>query len=364
MRSERAFTLMELLVVLLIIGVLSTVALRTIDATRDRGLFDQTERELNELVMAMTGNPDLTYDGRRIDFGFFGDMGRLPIDLRELVVNTTGDTNWHGPYIRRGLTGDTVGFLHDAWGDIYSYNQGTGTIASLGKGKYPMTVRVVDSLPQLTENSVTGTITDRDGNIPNDSAVLLVMRFASGSERMTWVHRGGYYRFDAIPVGTHQMIASIAGGDSVARWVTVVPRSQAVVDLRFSRTFRSKLVVVGVPSIYQDTNNFTFSIINDGSAGDTVTINSVLLVQAPTPAWMTAIYVGGILHDSLIPPVGQGGTATMLPIPVPPQPAEPIPFQFMHFTNDSLGMGSQVNVRNQEFRLRFSDGSEITVTPQ
>ena len=44
MKGRQGFTLMELLVVLLIIGILSTVALRTIDATRDRGLFDQTTK--------------------------------------------------------------------------------------------------------------------------------------------------------------------------------------------------------------------------------------------------------------------------------------------------------------------------------
>ena len=89
---------MELLVVLLIIGILSTVALRTIDATRDRSLFDQTSKEMNQLVQAMVGNPDLSYDGRRVDFGYYGDMEQLPPndDLRYLVRNTTGSTAWHG----------------------------------------------------------------------------------------------------------------------------------------------------------------------------------------------------------------------------------------------------------------------------
>ncbi|MEO0077606.1 MAG: prepilin-type N-terminal cleavage/methylation domain-containing protein [candidate division WOR-3 bacterium] len=370
---RRGFTLMELLVVLLIIGILSTVALRTIDATRDRGLFDQTAKELNELVQAMTGNPDLTYDGRRVDFGFFGDMGRLPIDLRELVVNTTGDTNWHGPYIRRGLTGDTAGYLYDAWGDLYTYNQATGTIASLGKGKYPMTVRVADSLPHLTSNTVTGTVTDWEGNTPGEraSSISIVLRPSSGqTPYFVSPDPGGFYQFGPengrpVPVGTHRLVASIAGGDSVCRWVTVAPRSRTVVDFRFGRTFRNRLVLVGTPTIVlNDSSSFWFSVVNEGSSDDTV--YSIFLVRAPTPAYVRAISVNGAPPDSLRPfGVGQGGTIQLTPpCVVPASRAELANFQMLYWNEDSTGAGSPVNVSGAEFRLRFSDGSEITVTPQ
>src|SRR5512137_2401815 len=97
----RGFTLMELLVVLLIIGILSTVALRTMDTVRDRSLFDQTAAEMQQIVKAITGDPSLISEGRRTDFGFYGDMGRLPDSLPELVRNTSNSPRWHGPYLRR-----------------------------------------------------------------------------------------------------------------------------------------------------------------------------------------------------------------------------------------------------------------------
>jgi prepilin-type N-terminal cleavage/methylation domain-containing protein len=122
-KGRQGFTLMELLVVLLIIGILSTVALRTIDATRDRSLFDQTTKEMDQLVKAIVGNPDLTYDGRRVDFGYFGDMEELPKNLKDLVRNP-GSAAWHGPYLRMaaGAVGVDTGYLFDGWGHYYNYD--------------------------------------------------------------------------------------------------------------------------------------------------------------------------------------------------------------------------------------------------
>jgi prepilin-type N-terminal cleavage/methylation domain-containing protein len=371
MRFERAFTLMELLVVLLIIGILSTVALRTIDATRDRALFDQTATELSQLVQAITGNPDLAYDGRRVDFGFYGDVGRLPTELRELVYNVNSDSNWHGPYVRRGLSGDSLGLLYDAWGNRYTYGQGTGTIASLGNGKYPMTVRVADSLPQLSNNTVTGTITDRDNNPPGDKAFSIsvgIHRSSGGPPLYAPVDQGGYFEFSLrtdrpVPIGIHRIVVRSAGGDSLSRWLTVTPRSQTVVDFRFSSPFRNQLVVVGPVALdISDSAGFKFTVVNDGTTEDTVT--SLTFVQAPDTAYMRIMQVDSRDPDTFHVGVGQGGTAPVVPgFPVPANRAGFLELHLSDFRSDSLGVGGTVNLNGQNFRIRFSDGSEIAVTP-
>jgi len=371
MRFERAFTLMELLVVLLIIGILSTVALRTIDATRDRALFDQTATELNQLVQAITGNPDLTYDGRRVDFGFYGDMGRLPTELRELVHNVNADSNWHGPYVRRGLSGDSLGLLYDAWGNLYTYSQGTGTIASLGNGKYPMTVRVADSLPQLSNNAVTGTITDRDNNPPGDkaSSISVWIHKSSGSTPLyTPVDQGGYFEFSPrngrpVPMGIHRIVVQSAGGESLSRWLTVTPRSQTVVDFRFSTPFRNQLVVVGKVQLNgSDHSQFMFTVVNEGPTDDTVT--SLTFVEAPESAYMRTMQVASYPPDTFHIGIGQGGTAPVVPgFPVPANRAGLLDLRLADFYKDSLGAGDKADLNGQNFRIRFSDGSEIAVTP-
>jgi prepilin-type N-terminal cleavage/methylation domain-containing protein len=373
MKGRQGFTLMELLVVLLIIGILSTVALRTIDATRDRSLFDQTMKEMNQLVQAITGNPDMTYDGRRVDFGFFGDMGKLPDDLRDLVHNP-GDPNWHGPYVRQTVGGDTASYLLDGWGHPYIYNPTTGAIASLGNGKYPMTVRVADSLAQLFNNTISGTITDGDNNPPGakDSSIMVTLHPSSGKPpTFTFPDPGGYYQFsaatfDTVPIGTHRLVARMAGGDSITRWVTVAPRSRTIVDFRFSRSFRNRLRMVGGPTRAPDSSGFYIYIVNDGTTEDTVT--GIVFVQSPSDsAYMRELMIGGSLwngYPRLLNGVSQGDTAEVNPpFMVPPNMSEQIQFGFQDFHIDSLGDSARSHINDKTFRFRFSDGSEITVTP-
>jgi type II secretory pathway pseudopilin PulG len=367
---------MELLVVLLIIGILSTVALRTIDATRDRSFFDQTAKEMGQLAQAITGNPDMTYDGRRVDFGFYGDMGKLPNDLRELVHNPNpGDSNWHGPYVRQMVGGDTAGYLLDGWGHPYTYNPTTGTIASLGNGKYPITVRVADTLTQLYSNTISGTITDADDNPPGAKAanISVTLNYSSGHiPLIKSPDAGGYYQFltttsESVPIGIHRLVAKMAGGDSIARWVTVSPRSKTIVDFRFSKSFRNRLRMVGEPICTPDTAGFKITVVNDGTTEDTV--NWILLVQSPDSAYMRSFAInanpwGGFPLPPGQPGIGQGDTVNLSPMYLfQPNMSEQVDLMFQDFHTDIPGDSALSYIHGKTFRFRFSDGSEITAKP-
>lgn len=367
--DERGFTLMELLVVLLIISIMSAVAFRTIDATRDRSLFDQTAKEMEQLVQAITGNPDMAMDGRRTDFGFYGDMGRLPQDLRELVGNTTGDPRWRGPYFRRTLQGDTAGYLYDGWGNLYGYNAGEGAITSLGNGRYPMTVRVVDSLPFLWRSTISGNIVDIDGNPPGDKAAAMQMRLYSSNGRQyyTMVDAGGFYQFPRLPsdsvfVGNHRLVVKLGAGDSLVRWVTVAPRSNPVIDFRFGIRFRNQLVLIGPVSLTIDSTGFRFEVVNEGATDDTLT--SLHLSQTPDSAYMTKLLVlstaGNVYSETLVPGVTQGGAVTLPQFVVGPNRADRVTFVLDGFCKDSLATIPR-NVAGSNFKIRFSDGSEIAL---
>ncbi|MFO7675536.1 MAG: carboxypeptidase regulatory-like domain-containing protein [bacterium] len=370
MKLCAGFTLMELLVVLLIIGVLSTVAVRTIDATRGRALFDQTAAEMQDLVQAVVGDPNRIIDGRRNDFGFYGDLGRLPTDLRELTEST--DPRWRGPYLRREFLGDSTGYLFDAWGNPYTYDATTGVISTIGDGKYPMTVRVIDSMPQLTDNSVLGSVADADNNPPGDASVTLVLRLSSGLAPTTPTDRGGYYRFDGVPIGTHRLVAYYqALDDSISRWVSVAPRTRNVVDFRFSRPFRNFLRMVGSAEPTADAAGFLVTIVNTTTTP--IELRDATFVDAPDSAFFRALTWDGTMMPGypLTPPTPGYGHGQTMPVnylnpsegrPIEGEMTQTVTLGFREARKDSFGLGDTANISGGAFRLRFNDGSEISFT--
>lgn len=368
MNRQRGFTLMELLVVLLIIGILSTVALRTIDATRDRAYFDQTAKEMKELIYAMVGNPNLTANGRRVDFGFYGDMMRLPNNLNELV-DSSSSPNWRGPYLRREFIQDTTGYRFDAWGNPYTYDPATGTIATIGNGKYPMTMKVVESVSHLTQNYIMGNVSDADNTPPGDKAVTIgiYLYVPVGTPYFTRPDSGGYYEFSwekygAIPIGSHKIVCKRPSGDSIVKWVTVLPRSRTIVDFRFSQPFRSYLKMVDKATPSGDSTGFTIKIVNDGV--EDVAVSGVTFQDAPDSAYMGLLYIHGNDGDRTIQPnprPGKGGTVEIAPsYTIEAKMADEVQFSFYNFTKTTTG-GDTCNVYNKPFTLRFNDGSEVRV---
>ena len=383
MKGRQGFTLMELLVVLLIIGILSTVALRTIDATRDRSLFDQTTKEMDKLVQAIVGNPDLTYDGRRVDFGYFGDMEKLPNDLRELV-HGAGDVAWRGPYVRLAASGDTASYLFDGWGNPYTYNQSLGTIRTEGNGKFPMTVKIADSLSQLYNNIISGTITDIDDNPPGTQSMSIfdVRLYYNNPDahggsayQQATVDAGGYYEFSPtapngptdVLIGIHKLVATIPG-ESLTRWVTVIPRSRTVVDFKFTRSFWNKLRMVGAAEPATDSSGFRLYVVNDQP--DDVTISWLHFFQTPDSAYMRDFLIAGTRGTGFpLGPadlgIGDGDTVHFASVTIAPNGSQLVELLFQQFFPDSIlapPNDTLANVCGKEFQLRFSEGSEIKFT--
>ena len=117
-RRESGFTLLELVVVIAVMAVLSTVALRSMTGVASQSRFEATQRTLEQIHDAILGFAnDRQPDGTLISSGFIADVGRPPRSLDELinqpvdlssfdVGRVPADTDifvsggWRGPYIR------------------------------------------------------------------------------------------------------------------------------------------------------------------------------------------------------------------------------------------------------------------------
>jgi general secretion pathway protein G len=102
-RSHRAFTLIELLLVLVILAVLAAVVLpKFANRTKDANIA-AAKAQISNFETAL----DL----------FETDTGRYPSTeegLQALVVQPSGLQNWHDGYLKKGVP-------NDPWGNPYNY---------------------------------------------------------------------------------------------------------------------------------------------------------------------------------------------------------------------------------------------------
>ena len=101
----RAFTLIELLLVLVILATLAAIVVPKF-----------TKR--SEQARITAARTEISYIEGQLD-AFEIDTGRYPTTdegLSALVEEPNDVTNWHGPYIKRGVPSDP-------WGNAYIYKQ-------------------------------------------------------------------------------------------------------------------------------------------------------------------------------------------------------------------------------------------------
>jgi len=134
--TERGFTLIELVMIIVVLGILAAVAVPRMGGMTESSRVSATKAEMAMLKRAIVGNPQVTGGGRYLDVGFEGDVGFPPTRLQDLAVkpdslsahNQFTRLGWNGPYV------DTSGssYAVDAWNTPYSYDPAARTITSVG----------------------------------------------------------------------------------------------------------------------------------------------------------------------------------------------------------------------------------------
>ncbi len=229
---QGGYSLFELVVAIVILGIIASVAIRTLTVTGEIARVEQTKRELDQLAWAIAGRPDLVSGGHRTDFGYVGDVGSLPGNLGALVTNP-GYATWRGPYIRDDYylseAAGEIEFGIDAWGAAYSYSGGT-RIVSTGSGS-DITREIANRPDDLLGNTVSVAVTDLDNTPPGSvyrDSVQILLTVPDGAGLMTAKTRtptdDGFARFDSVSIGNHLLrIVYIPTGDTLRRRVIVDP---------------------------------------------------------------------------------------------------------------------------------------------
>jgi len=237
--SNSGYSLIEMVVVILIIGILAAIVMKSLGKATEVSRTEETKKEMELLSYAIAGNPNLISNGNRTDFGYIGDVGAVPANWDALVTNPGGFATWDGPYIKDEFSsgmGDTE-FKLDAWGQQYS-SPASFSFSSTGGG-FIITRNIVNSTENLFANSVYAVITDLNNSPPGviySDSVRFLITVPNGTGSYT-VKSGtpgsdGFCRIDSIPIGNHIFqTVYIPNNDTLMRRISIKPGQDLYLDL-------------------------------------------------------------------------------------------------------------------------------------
>lgn len=229
------FTLIELVLVIIITGIIATVAIRKMNDTVETARYEQTKKELDQLSYAIIGNPMAYNNGNRTDFGYVGDIGALPPNLNALVQNPGGYSTWKGPYINRGNNDE---FKKDGWNISYIYSD--TLIRSTGSGDNIDKVFAINS-SSLLSNTVEGFVVDANNDTPGSvfkDSLSIKLSYPDGVGNITTnainPNAHGNFTFSNIPIGIHTLsVIYLPDSDTLSYQIMVNPNSTVRLDIVF-----------------------------------------------------------------------------------------------------------------------------------
>lgn len=238
-QDEKGFGLIEVLVMIVVMGIVAAIALQWMTSSIDDIRRIRTEREMDMIISAIAGDPALTQNGTRYDFGYVGDVGAFPSSLLDLYRNPGGFSTWDGPYLPAGFTADSLGFRIDEWGSVYQYSGGT-TITSFGSGS-SIIRSAAGSTGDYLLNSYSGTIKDALGNSPGSiyaDSVELIINIPDGTgfriDKSYYPDASGSFTLDSLPVGRHSFYVIYSPqADTLKRYLTILPQQSNSITREF-----------------------------------------------------------------------------------------------------------------------------------
>ncbi len=237
------FTLIEVLMVVGIIAILALASMDLFSDYVDEARYQDTISKLEQLKIALVGDPSIRNQGGRTSFGIFGDLGGLPAEptpgLSALITNSTYpalapdntvriSVGWNGPYLTLPNAGASVST--DAWGTPIQYDPSGNqlTLTSLGANKTSggtgLNADLTVSVPaEALFSTVTGFVCDHGGPFDDNAEIHLNYPDGSGAVKQDTLAIAagdkGFFKFTMIPFGVRSITIYLPNQGSASQTV-------------------------------------------------------------------------------------------------------------------------------------------------
>ena len=234
-RKNQGFTLIELVIVILIIGIIAAITTRQMSTSIETSLYEQTKSEMDQIAEAIVGDPRGYTGTSRVNFGYVGDIGALPVNFDALVENP-GFGTWNGPYMTRGFNDED--FKKDAWNTYYTL-LGTA-IRSSGSGSNIDKVFASDT-DELLNNRFEGIVFDANHSVPGTTyrdSVNIRLIYPDGIGGLTTAtvnpSAQGNFSFANIPIGYHTLqVLYLPDSDTLTYPISIDPGKTVKMNVTF-----------------------------------------------------------------------------------------------------------------------------------
>jgi len=331
-------TLLEVVLAVALIAVLAGVSVQMVGRSADSERYEQTRVKMELIKSAIFGDGALDAKGQRIHFGYFGDMGGMPVALSSLTTRG-GQTawafdsrygigaGWRGPYYVDPYTTSLAVDL-DAWGTSFVYSTaGTPSLTSWAADKAAGTVATNPYSKDLTMTfdsalrfaSVRGFVRDGDTRVPN-ATVELRYPSAGALTAVTGTSAAdGSFTFNTVPPSYAAMTVTSV---PIAGQVTVGPRQLAIAGLQYAVPnflmnyygAKQRVTIVGTPVAVAGT----VTIVLNNSYDTVLTLIGMQLYYTSVTSFISTVSLSGAGATNLSGVGGAlcGGTGrNITPIP-------------------------------------------------
>jgi len=225
------FTVIEIILVLSLLGILAVAIMPVVNRTRNDIRYKATEEEMENMVYAIVGNPEIKETGRLTTHNYFSDTGVLPNSLSDLITNP-GVSGWNGPYLRN------VGDMKDGWGNDYIYDKVNGLIRSKGEDGTAgtgddLTRYIYQPIGNLSNNSIRVCVYDSEGNTITAGYLKLQIKYPY-SNYTDLNYSNGVFYLNNVPYGLSHKIRTVLYdatlSDTVEEYICVYPKGPGILQ--------------------------------------------------------------------------------------------------------------------------------------